>query len=143
MVLDTNAALDGLVFDNPAMRSVMQQLRTGTLRWLATPGMRQEFAHVLQRSMLAKYVHDGEHTLWQYDTLTAMRAEVSTPPASKLLCRDQDDQCYIDLALRDGVRWLVSRDRDLLCLAGRAARLQLAIVTPEVLSAHLAEGAAT
>ena len=139
VVLDTNVALDGLVFDNPAMRPVMQQLRTGALRWLATPGMRQEFAYVLQRSVLAKYVRNGEHTLRQYDALTQMCAEISTPPAAKLRCRDQDDQRYIDLALNNCVRWLVSRDRDLLCLAGRAARLQLTIVTPEVLSAHLAE----
>lgn len=135
LVLDTNAALDGLVFDNPGIRTLMAGLRAGTLRWLATPAMRLEFARVLRRPLLGKHVCDGEHALSQFDALAILCVETIHLLAPKLLCRDADDQRFIDLALRERVGWLVTRDRDLLCLASRARRLQLAIVTPEAAAA--------
>lgn len=137
LVLDTNAALDGLVFDNPGMRPLMVHLRAGTLRWLATPAMRLELAQVLRRPMLVKHVRDGEYTLAQFDSLVRMRPESTAQSAPSLLCRDADDQVFIELALRERAKWLVTRDRDLLCLAPRARRVQLTIATPEAAAAAL------
>ncbi|WP_369293093.1 PIN domain-containing protein [Klebsiella variicola] len=48
-----------------------------------------------------------------------------------MVCRDQDDQKFIDLALDARARWLVSRDKAVLALAKRARARQLLIVTPE------------
>ena len=131
IVLDTNAALDGLLFDDPAMRALMRELRASTLCWRATPHMREEFRRVLARPMLAKYVANGEHTLSLFDQLANMREECTLTPTEALRCRDKDDQVFIELALRERAPWLVTRDRDLLCLAKRAQRLGLAILRPE------------
>ena len=76
IVLDTNAALDGLLFDDPAMGALMHGLHAGELRWLVTARMREEFRHVLARPVLAKYVADGEHTLSLFDQLAIMREEI-------------------------------------------------------------------
>ena len=130
IVLDTNAALDGLLFDDPAMAALMYELHAAKLRWLATPRMREEFRQVLARPMLAKYVASGEHTLSRFDQLARVCEECTLPPTAILLCRDGDDQVFIELALRERAPWLVTRDRDLLCVAKRAQRLGLAIVTP-------------
>jgi uncharacterized protein len=130
IVLDTNAALDGLLFDDAAMRPLMRQLRSGSLRWLVSPSMRVEFGQVLARPMLAKYVVDGERTLSAFDQLAMVCEEHSLNPTATLVCRDADDQVFIELALRERAPWLVTRDRDLLCLAKRAQRLNLSILTP-------------
>ena len=131
IVLDTNVALDGLLFDDPAMGALMHGLHAGELRWLVTARMREEFRHVLARPVLAKYVADGEHTLSLFDQLAIMREECTLTPTEALRCRDADDQVFIELALRERAPWLVTRDRDLLCLGKRARRLNLAILTPE------------
>ena len=130
IVLDTNAALGGLLFDEPAMRPLMHALRAASLRWLVTPRMREEFRHVLTRPMLTKYVVAGEHTLSLFDQQAIMCEECTPTPTPVLLCRDHDDQVFIELALRERAPWLVSRDRDLLCLSKRARRLGLTILTP-------------
>lgn len=129
-MLDTNAALDALLFDDVSMRALMLEVREGRLRWITTPRMRNEFQHVQARPMLAKYVTDGERTLSDFDRLANVRDETTPGCAPRLVCRDPDDQMFIDLALRERAGWLVTRDRDLLCLAGRARRMNLQIVTP-------------
>ncbi|MFT7776961.1 putative toxin-antitoxin system toxin component, PIN family [Roseateles sp.] len=51
--------------------------------------------------------------------------------AGRLVCRDPDDQKFIDLALAARARWLISRDKAVLALAKRARLRGLAILTPE------------
>ena len=47
VVLDTNVALDLLVFDDPSVLALRAALAGGHLRWLVLPGMRDELARVL------------------------------------------------------------------------------------------------
>ena len=42
VVIDTNIALDLLVFADPAVQALHTALRAGTLRWLATARMRAD-----------------------------------------------------------------------------------------------------
>ena len=129
-MLDTNAVLDALLFDDASMRALMLEVRAARLQWLVTPRMRSEFLHVLARPMLAKYITDGERTLSDFDRLANVRDETTPGSFPRLVCRDSDDQVFIELALRERASWLVTRDRDLLRLAARARRLNLQILTP-------------
>ena len=52
-------------------------------------------------------------------------------PSPRLVCRDPDDQKFIDLALARNARWLISRDKALLALAKRAKPRGLLIQKPE------------
>ena len=47
VVLDTNIVLDAFVFDDPATHTLQAALLAGSLRWLASPAMREELARVL------------------------------------------------------------------------------------------------
>ena len=47
IVIDTNIALDLLVFDDPGCAPLAAALEAGALQWLATAAMRDEFARVL------------------------------------------------------------------------------------------------
>ena len=94
--------------------------------------MRTELAHVLGRSSLARYQPDRERTLSQYDQWARGCQHPLPTHSPRLLCRDKDDQVFLDLALQQRADWLLTRDRDLLCLARKARTLGLRIATPEV-----------
>lgn len=129
-VIDTQVVMDWLVFKNPAIDLIAARVESGALRWIGLTAMREELLHVLGRGIAANYGPD-------LDFINAMfeqHCQVITsapPPAVRLVCRDKDDQMFIDLALASGARWLISRDRAVLALAKRAAKVGLEILTPE------------
>lgn len=129
-VLDTNAALDWLVFRDPAAQAFGQAIEAGRLRWLATPAMRHEFEQVLGRPALA---------LWAPETAAVAaawaahaRLAETEPAPGPLRCTDPDDQVFIDAALRGRATWLLTRDRALLALARRARAYGVTVLTPLV-----------
>ena len=130
VVLDTNAALDWLVFGNPHIQHVVDALEAGRLRWVACAAMRQELAHMLGHSSLARWASDRQAALAHFDRLAETRAAPATIPHIGLRCRDPDDQVFVDLALAEGARWLLTHDRALLKLARRAATQGLHILRP-------------
>lgn len=129
VVLDTHVALDGLLFRQPSVAPLMQALRAGEIAWIGTATMRQEFEHILRHPKLARYNPQCEHVLIEFDAWLCLQPEPVTDPL--LRCRDRDDQVFLDLALQHRAPWLLTRDRDLLSLARRAARRGLGIVAPE------------
>ena len=124
VVLDTNVVLDWLVFRDVRMVPLALAIEGGRLRWLGSPRMRDELAHVLGRAMFERWPHDPEQVLTFIDSLVHTCDE---PPACPLICRDADDQVFIDLALARRASWLFSRDKALLRLA-RQARLRGTLV---------------
>lgn len=128
LVIDTNAALDLLLFRDARLVAVREQLVQRRAVWFATGAMREEFAWVLARPALARYSPDSERLLTEFD----QRVErVADPAPSPLLrCRDGSDQMFIDLALALRPATLITHDRDLLALARRAAAQQVTISSP-------------
>ncbi len=131
VVLDTNAVLDWLLFRNPAMDPLARAIDSGAVRWIATSRMREELAATLTKPSLARWNPDSVHMLTRVDATAAYRPEPQIAPGLALHCTDADDQVFIDLALAEGARWLVTQDRALLRLARRAA-LQGVLVVPPV-----------
>ncbi|MBW8848995.1 MAG: PIN domain-containing protein [Burkholderiales bacterium] len=132
IVIDTQVVMDWLVFHDARVQALTTAVTSGALRWLVAPAMRDEIRHVLGRGVAARYAPDLAFIEAQFDAhaLGVAPAEPQ-PPASRLVCRDPDDQKFIDLALSHGARWLISRDKAVLALAKRARPHGLAILTPE------------
>ena len=128
VVLDTNVALDWLLFGDPSVAPLAAAISEGRLCWLATFAMREELAHVLERGLASRKGVDAVALLATFDRHVTI-APVATP-VHTLLCTDADDQKFIDLAVASSARWLVSRDRAVLKLRRRAAGDGLAIVSP-------------
>lgn len=128
VVLDTNVLLDWLVFDDPAVRSLARAIESGGVRCPVTSEMLEELRRVLAYPPLAARVADAAALLdrWQRHA----QAWHDAVPAAPWRCTDRDDQKFIDLAVAAGARWLLTKDRAVLRLARRAARLGLAIGTP-------------
>lgn len=126
-MLDTQVVLDWLWFGDPRAATLGAAVRSGSLRWIWTPAMRDELAHVLPRLRPSASGILCEHVL----TLCSEIASGANPPrVAALRCTDPSDQKFIDLALSVPRAWLFSRDRAVLKLARRAAPLGCRIVEP-------------
>lgn len=130
VVLDTNAALDWLVFADHRIQHVVEALESGRLRWVACTAMRQELAHMLGHASLARWSPDPPVALSHFDRLARIRPTPVGAPHPRLRCTDADDQIFVDLAFAEGARWLLTHDRALLKLARRAALRGLRIARP-------------
>ncbi|MDT8999905.1 PIN domain-containing protein [Paucibacter sp. APW11] len=128
-VIDTQVVMDWLVFAEPSIRPLTAAIESGALRWVGTAPMQAELLHVLGRGVAAERRPDLE----LIDRSFARYCQQHTaepPPVQRLLCRDPDDQMFIDLAVAVRARWLISRDRAVLALAKRARAFELQILTP-------------
>jgi putative PIN family toxin of toxin-antitoxin system len=136
VVLDTNTVLDWLVFADGAGLGVANGITSQRLVWHATPSMRVELEHVLPRPALARWRPDVQRVLACFDeyvTLvrtSTLAASSAVLPAPALVCKDADDQKFIDLAVAIGARWLFTRDRALLKLARAAQRVGVCVLRP-------------
>lgn len=132
LIIDTQVVMDWLVFRDARVQHVANAVMSRAVRWLVTPAMRDEIRHVLGRGVAAAYAPDLGFIEAHFDgSGVCVEAAPQQPLAGRLVCRDPDDQKFIDLALASRARWLVSRDKAVLALAKRARARELAILTPE------------
>ncbi len=129
LVIDTQVVMDWLIFKDPSTQALAAELESGQAQWIGTPSMLAELRHVLGRGVAATYAPDLPLIEASFARL-CLTVDQAPPPAVRLLCRDPDDQIFIDLALAAPARWLISRDRAVLALAKRARKLGLDILTP-------------
>lgn len=114
-VLDTNVVLDWLLFRDPCTAALGAALRDGQLRWAICARMREEFAHTVATTKLARWRSDRGRLLACFDRHALVLPE--PPPAPlRLRCDDPDDQVFVDLAVACGARWLLTHDKALLRL---------------------------
>lgn len=123
VVVDTNIVLDLLVFADPATVPLAAALAAGTVKWIATAGMRAELERVLGYPQLVPRLAHDQHTadavLARFDA-----AARSVPPAPRapVRCSDADDQPFIDLAVAHAAL-LLSKDRAVLSMRKRLLAL--------------------
>ena len=134
VVIDTNVVLDAWVFNDPATQPLRDALERGELRWLGTEATTGEMAHVLLRPLPPRWESARLQALAIDFRLlqTICPAAPAAPQAAggSLICSDPDDQKFIDLAVAQRCRWLITRDRALLRLARGAARHGVAVLSP-------------
>ena len=130
VVLDTNTVLDWLVFADAGVQPLVDALQADRVHWVACPAMRQELIHMLGHVSLARWSPDAPAVLTQFDRLAEIRPDPVNNLHVGLRCRDADDQIFVDLALAEGARWLLTHDGALLKLARRAAARGLRISHP-------------
>jgi putative PIN family toxin of toxin-antitoxin system len=137
VVLDTNIVLDLWLYQDPATPALQEALTRRSVQWVATQVMRDELERVLAYTHIAKRLAVGERTA--HDILQQFDAHAQLMPiASKaqFVCKDADDQKFIDLAAAHQAQ-LISKDKAVLTMRNRMARLGVAVgkVFPAVLPA--------
>jgi putative PIN family toxin of toxin-antitoxin system len=130
VVLDTNVVLDAWVFENPYSAMLMEEVSENTLKWFATREMRDELIHVLSRGLGPRWSTSWGALQERWDSHVTECPAYDNKPSHWPRCTDKDDQKFIDFALAQQARWLISRDRAVLKLASRCAKLGLTVVDP-------------
>ena len=104
MVIDTNIVLDMWVYQDPSTPALLTALQEGAMQWLATPPMREELLRVLDYPhIVERRNRDGvsaQEVLSHFDRWVNIHA---IAPKAPYVCKDTDDQKFIDLALAAGV----------------------------------------
>lgn len=134
VVVDTNVALDLLIFADPATGPLRALLAQGRVEWIATQGMRDELERVLAYphivSRMDFYRVDAVQVLSAFDGHARL---ADTAPPVRYVCKDADDQKFIDLAAAHRAI-LLSKDKAVLCMRKRLAALDASVATALVLS---------
>ena len=121
-VLDTNIVLDLWVFDEPRAEALRLSVETGSTHWLATAAMREELARVLAYPQIAKRLTHRDlpasTVLGHFDRWAQLHPDA---PKAEYVCKDPDDQKFIDLAVTHTAA-LHSKDAQVLCMKNRLAR---------------------
>jgi putative PIN family toxin of toxin-antitoxin system len=127
LVLDTNVVLDAFVFADERAQALAPAIAEGRFTWLATAAMRDELQRVLGYDRivprLAFYGLDPADVLAAFDRFAQV---VDVPAKATATCSDPDDQKFIDLAVARSAL-LLSRDRAVLSMRNRLARLGVAV----------------
>jgi putative PIN family toxin of toxin-antitoxin system len=143
VVLDTNVWLDWLVFGDPCVAAIREAHAAGRIEICVTAEGEAELERVLAYER-------GRHTLAQGAQAAcvvccralARRIDARAPEAERAklpVCRDRDDQKFLEATLAAGAEFLVTKDKALLELAPalrraqgerRGERLPFAIVAP-------------
>ncbi|MDO5086012.1 MAG: PIN domain-containing protein [Comamonadaceae bacterium] len=143
LVIDTQWVLDLFVFEDPRAAPLRTALQQARVQWLATQAMRDELARVLGYPLVARRLAAGPrspaHVLAAFDRHACLHP---APPTAPPLCRDPDDQMFIDLAVAHRAT-LLSKDRLVLALARRLRPLGVRVApmpgAPELGAVHTAE----
>ena len=128
VVLDTNIVLDLWLYQDPATPALREALATGAVKWLSTPAMRDELERVLAYPHIVARLALGQQTA--QDLLAQFDAHAHIAPVADkcaFVCKDPDDQKFIDLAAAHAAT-LVSKDKAVLTMRNRMARLDVVVV---------------
>ncbi|MDA8457463.1 putative toxin-antitoxin system toxin component, PIN family [Acidovorax sp. GBBC 3334] len=138
VVVDTNVALDLMIFSDPATAPLRALLAQGRLAWIATQVMRDELERVLAYphivSRMDYYRVDAARVLAAFDAQARL---VETAPRVAYVCKDADDQKFIDLAAAHRAI-LLSKDKAVICMRKRLLALGAHVATALVLESDTA-----
>jgi len=128
VVLDTNVVLDLVVFDDPGVAALRAAVEARRVTVLGSADCRAELQHVLAYPRFGLDIASQERALAWFDT----HAEIlDAPPACPPLprCSDPDDQKFLELAWAGEADVLVTKDKALLELARRVAKVGRLLVS--------------
>ena len=137
LVLDTNIWLEWLVFEDPGIVPIRNAVGTGRVEVYVDAVCEEELARVLARGF-AKRTLDAvaQAACIAQCRRLAKRIDGGLPEAERAklpVCRDPDDQKFLEAALAAGAQFLITKDRELLEVGRKKAlrsALPFRILTP-------------
>lgn len=146
VVLDTNVMLDLFVFRDPRWRRLLEAMQGGAVEAVTRADCKMEWSLVLAYDHLK--LDEARRAAIEAEAaalVTLLEAAPLAPPDVKLpVCRDPDDQKFLELAQQAEAAVLISKDKALLKLARKAAKLGLfRILPPEAWVAEMAPAPGT
>lgn len=139
LVLDTNTVLALWMFRDPALQALHAWIDEGGSTLCSREDALDELRHVLAYPRFGLDEERQAALQADYRARTTLVARVAQAAALPI-CRDPDDQKFLEIAAAAGTACLLTRDKALLRLARhRLVRARFAIMTPERLARTVAE----
>ena len=127
IVLDTNIVLDLWLYLDPATPALRDALTSKRVDWVATQAMRDELERVLAYTNIVLRMQKGrlvaEDVLAEFDRFARL---VPLADRAPYVCKDLDDQKFIDLACAYSCA-LVSKDKAVLTMRNRLLRIGVSV----------------
>ena len=140
MVLDTNIALDWLVFIDGGMLHLPNAIESKAITLLSTPATLAELERVLNYKNFALSAATQAEKLARYTAICQPYSGGTRPLGyDKTIprCRDRDDQIFLDLAVNAQATVLASKDARVLATRGRMKALGVEVMAPVAFEAWL------
>lgn len=134
IVLDTNVCLDLFVFRDPRWTRLLDAMKTGQVVALTRDDCRKEWSIVLGYPHLKLDDAARVQVTAEFDALISCQPLIVTEeaPVKLPVCKDKDDQKFLELSRDVQADVLITKDKALLKLARKTRRDGLfAIMTPE------------
>lgn len=132
VVLDTNVCLDLFVFHDPRWAQLLAAMKSGAMEAVTRSDCRMEWLIVLGYSHLPLDDRARAKAIVDFDSLITCVEPSSAAEIRLPVCRDPDDQKFLELAHATNAEVLITKDKALLKLSRKALRAGLfAIMTPE------------
>lgn len=135
VVIDTNVCLDLFVFRDPRWDALLAALRDGSLQAVTRADCRREWQIVLGYGHLPLDDTLRPQAECEFDALITCLAFEVQPAEMEIrlpVCKDTDDQKFLELARDAEAETLITKDKALLKLARKTARAGLfSIMKPE------------
>ena len=145
VVIDANVILDMFLYSDPRACDLIAALNSGELQWLATCDMREELARVLKYEHIQKRlmqvgtgtVEEAQASLADFADaqgllivahMDAQATYVEAASRASYVCKDVDDQKFIDLAQAHQAL-LISKDKAVLSMKNRMARVGVRVMS--------------
>lgn len=143
LVLDTNTVLALWMFRDPALEALRAWIDAGSCRLVSRADALEELRRVLAYAQFGLDAQGQEALRMRYRARLVVLAEAAAYEELPV-CRDPDDQKFLEIAGAAGMATLITRDKALLRLARhRLVRERFAILTPERVQHTLAQPSAT
>jgi len=140
LVLDTNICLDLFVYRDPRWHRLLQSMEAGKVSCVTREDCRNEWVLVLEYARFALDDRAKQGALEEFDRLIRLADTEPTSDVKLPVCKDRDDQKFLELAASSRADYLVSKDKALLKLARRTRKLGLFdIISPEQWVEHHAD----
>ena len=109
LVLDTNVILDLLVFKDPTAESIRHLLDAKLVDAVRSEASMLELVDVIQRPIFKLSQQEQEIILQVWESLTRL-LENTAIESAPFICRDTDDQIFLDMAYSIRPAVLFSKD---------------------------------
>ncbi|MBC7490279.1 MAG: putative toxin-antitoxin system toxin component, PIN family [Glaciimonas sp.] len=143
ILIDTNVCLDLFIFHDSRSAAIMTALQSGAVEAVTRADCHTEWQRVLQYARLPINDQNRRTINAEFDALIKMMKPTALSPRTDILLpifSDTDDQKFLELALDAEASMLVTKDKALLKLVVKTARIGLfAIIPPQAWSTPLAE----
>ena len=130
IVIDTNVCLDLFVFRDPRWHHLLAALQEGTVEAVTRADCRMEWLIVLGYAQLKLDHDDRQRCMMEFDAVIRCLPDMAPDADSARLpiCKDRDDQKFLELARDAKASVLITKDKALLKLAAKTRRTGLFLI---------------